>query len=51
MTKTIPGQRIQLGKKFVAPDNKAVLLYLKAAQDGKGPADKTLSTVKDYLAL
>lgn len=35
------------GKILIAPNNPAVLAYLKAAREGKGLADKVLGKSKD----
>lgn len=44
MAKTVilGGQEFKIKKTLTAPNNPAVLAYLKAAQEGKGLADKVL---------
>lgn len=37
----------QKGEVLIAPNNPAVLAYLKAARDGKGLADKVLNSLKN----
>lgn len=46
MTKTILGQKMNVGKKYVASNNEAVLSYLEAGRKGKGLAQKTLIKLK-----
>lgn len=46
MTKMVLGQKIKVGKKYIASNNEAVLAYLKSAREGKGFAKKTLSKLK-----
>lgn len=37
----------QKGEVLIAPNNQAVLAYLKAAREGKGLADKLLNNLKN----
>jgi hypothetical protein len=46
MIKTILGQKLTLGKKYVAQNNGAVLSYLQAAREGRGLAKETLSKLR-----
>ena len=46
MIETVLGQKFNVGKARVAPNNDAVSAYLKAARDGEGLAKKVLAELK-----
>ncbi len=45
-TVTIGGRKFEVSQTLTAPNNPAVLAYLKAAREGKGLADKFFAEQK-----